>query len=90
MYTSQYTDLFFIYCEGLIMNTGNKNPIVIDEDLLFSQQSMYSPLVLDYVKNKYYFPLLNDSNSFGTVDKDAHMNAKIDSSINLVFKSDTS
>ena len=33
MQTAQYLDLFVNYCGGFIMNTGKKNPIVVDEIL---------------------------------------------------------
>ena len=48
---------------------------------------MSSPLVFDSVKkNRYNFPQLNHSNSFGTVDYDAPFYTKIDFSINHIFK----
>ena len=50
---------------------------------------MSSPLVFDSINSKYYFLLLNDSNNFGAVDYDAHINSKIDYSISLVFISIT-
>ena len=53
------------------------------------QSSFSSPLVFDSVEIKYYFPLLIDSNSAGTVDYDAYMITKINHSINHVFKSIT-
>ena len=61
--------IFFVtYRKSFHKNTGNKNSIVVNEDLSFSQHLMSSPLVFDSLKNKYYFPPVNDSNSFGTVD----------------------
>ena len=33
MQKTQYPDLFVIYREGFYMKTGNKNPIVVVEDL---------------------------------------------------------
>ena len=69
------------------MNTGNKNPNVDDEDIPFSQQPTSSPLVYDFKKNKKGFPPLNDSNSFSTVDSDAHVSTKIGYSIIHVFRS---
>ena len=71
------------------MNTGNKNPIVVDDNSSFSQQSTSSPLAFASVRTKYSFPPLNDSNSFRTVDYDAHNNTKVDYSINHVFISMT-
>ena len=42
-------DLFLTCREGFIMNTADKNWIVVDEDSSISQQSMFSPLVFDSV-----------------------------------------
>ena len=84
--TNVYTSVL-LYRVGFIMKTGNKNAIVVVEDLTLSQQPMSSPLVFDSVKIKSYFPPMNDSNSFGTVDYRAQINANIDDSINHVFKS---
>ena len=53
MYTTQHPVLFFIYREGFIMNLGIKNPIVVDEDLPFSQQPTSSPLVFDSVQKNF-------------------------------------
>ena len=50
---------------------------------------MSSPLDYDSVKSKYYFTPLIDSNSFGTVDYDADINAEVDYSVNHLFKSMT-
>ena len=72
MDTTQYLDLLVTYREGCKLNNGNKNSVVVNENPSFSQQSMSSALVFDSVKNKYCPPRLSDSNSFGTVDYDAH------------------
>ena len=50
MHTTQYLGFSFTYLEGFIMNTGNKNKIVANEDLSFSQQLTCSPLVFDSEK----------------------------------------
>ena len=63
--------MFVNYREGFHLNTGNQNSIVVDENLPFHQQSMFSQLILDSVKDKQIFPPVNFSNSFGTVDYDA-------------------
>ena len=76
MHTTQYHDLFVTYREGFNLTTGNKDTIVADENPLFSRQSISSPLLFDSVKNKIHYPPLKDSNSFGTVDYDAHINTK--------------
>ena len=87
MHTIQYPALIVTHPEGLNMNLGNKNPIVVDEDSSFSQQLMSSPIVFDSGKNKFELFRPNDSNSFGTVDFDANVNTKIDCSISHVVKS---
>ena len=46
---------------------------------------MSSPLVFDPLINKHYFPALNESKNFGTLNFDARINTKIDYSINHVF-----
>ena len=46
-------------------------------------------LVLDTSNNKFVFPALNVSNNFATIDFDAHINTKIDYTINHVFRSIT-
>ena len=81
-----YPDLFAIYHEGFKMKTGNKSPIVVDEDLSFSQQPTSQRLVFDSLQSEFYFPSLNDSNSFGTVDYDCHNNTKIGCTHNHVYK----
>ena len=45
-------------------------------------------LVLDTINNKFY-PALNVSNTFATIDYDAHINTKIDYTNNHVFRSIT-
>ena len=55
MQTTQYPHLLVPYCESNMLKTGNKNPIVVDEDLSFVQSSMSSPLVFDSVKMKFFF-----------------------------------
>ena len=70
------------------MNTGNINPIAVDEDSLFTQSySCHSlKLVFDSAKIKDYFSPFNDSNKFGTVDYDAYIKFKIDYSTKHVLK----
>ena len=69
------------------MNTGNENPIVVDEVLSFSHHPTSSRLVFDSVKKiKYQFSPLNDSNCFGTLDYDDRPITNKDYSINHVFK----
>ena len=67
--------------EVLMKRSGNKNPVVVDEDPLFTQSSMSSPLVFDSVNTNIYFSLLNDSNTSGAVDYVAQIYTKISYSI---------
>ena len=46
-------------------------------------------IVLDNSNNKFVFSALNVSNSFATIDYDAHINTKIDYTVNHVFCSMT-
>ena len=46
-------------------------------------------IVLDTSNNKFIFPALNVSNNFATIAYDAHINTKIDYTINHVFRSMT-
>ena len=55
MHATQYIAFFITYHEGLNLNTGNKNTIVVDEDSFFSQQQTSSPLVFDSVKAQITF-----------------------------------
>ena len=89
MHKIHYPNLFVSYRECFKINTGRKNPIVVDEDLSCIKQPTNSPLVFDSVKNKGFFPPLNSllPTSFGTVEYDAHIKAKIEHSINHVFNS---
>ena len=68
------------------MNTGNKNSIVVVKEPSLTQSAMSSLLIIDSEKNQFYFPPLNDSNNFGALDNDAHLNTKIGYSINYIFK----
>ena len=63
------------------MNNGQPRPhSMIDQGI--SGQIQY-----DDTNKKYIFPALNISNTFATLDYDAHINTKIDFTINYVFKS---
>ena len=51
MYTTQLPELFVTHREGFfITNTGNKNSIVVDDDLSIVQQPTSSLLDFDSVK----------------------------------------
>ena len=50
MHTTQYPDLFVTDPEGFNMNTGKKNPTVVDQKPLLTENSMSSAAVFDSVK----------------------------------------
>ena len=50
-------------------------------------QKISGKLQFDTSNQKYIFPALKMSNNFATLDYDAHINTKIDFTINHVFKS---
>ena len=50
-------------------------------------QNNYWKIQFDTSNQKYKFPALNVLNNFATLDYDAHINTKIDFTINNVFKS---
>ena len=80
LYSTQYSDLFVTYTDGFNMHTGQPNPhIMIDEYIS-------SKIILDNSNNKFVFPAINVSNNFATIDYDAHINTKIDYTINHVFR----
>ena len=65
------------------MHKGQPNPhSMIDENIS-------GKIVIDTSNNKFVFPALNVSNNFATIDYDAHINTKIDYTINHVFCSMT-
>ena len=83
LYFTQYSDTFVANTDGFNMLTGQPNP-----------QSMINEYIsgkigLDNSNNKFKFPALNVSNNFATFDYDAHINTKIDYTINHVFRSMT-
>ena len=80
MHTTEQLDSFVTYREGLMMNSGNKNPNSVDEIPRFTKSFMSLRLCFVRVKNKYHFPPLNDSNSLGTADFDAYIITKTDPS----------
>ena len=80
LYSPQYSDLFVTYTEGFNMQTGQPSPGFIIEYIS-------GKIELNNSNNKYVFPALNVSNNFATIDYDAHMNTKIDYTVNHVFLS---
>ena len=83
LYSTQNSDLFVTYTEGFNMHTGQPNPTSMINDYISGK------IVLNNSNNKYIFPALNVSNNFATIDYDAHINTKIDYTINHVFRSMT-
>ena len=65
------------------MHTGQPNPTSIINEYIAGKT------VLNNSNNKYIFPALNVSNNFARIDNDAHINTKIDYTINHVFRSMT-
>ena len=82
LYSTQYSDLFVTYTEGFNMHTGQPNPSSMIHEHISGK------LIIDN-SNKYIFPALNVSNNFATIDYEAHINTKIDYTINHVFRSMT-
>ena len=86
MQTTQYPDLFFCHLPWrFYYKYCKQNPIVADEDLSFNQTVKVFICSLWLCKSKYYFPPLNDPNSFGTPDYDANIFPEINYSIEHVF-----
>ena len=65
------------------MHTGQPNPQSMINEYISGK------IVLDRSNNNFIFPALNVSNNFATIDYDAHINTKIDYTINHVFRSMT-
>ena len=81
--STQYEDIFVTYLDGFDMNTGQPKPhSIIDQNISGKKQ-------FDSSNKKYIFPALNIANNFATIDYDAHINTKLDFTINHVFKSMT-
>ena len=88
LHLTQYPDLFITYTEGFNMQTGKPNPLQLPQDEQYNQlttQLISGKLI--HTKDKLLFPALNSSNNFATIDYEAHINTKLDYSINHVFKS---
>ena len=83
LYSTQYSDLFVTYTNGFNMHTGQPNLQSIINEYISGK------IVLDNSNNKLIFPALNVSNNFSTIAYDAHINTKIDYTINHVFRSMT-
>ena len=81
LYSTQYSDLFVTYTDGFNMHTGQPNPHSMIDEYISGK------IILDNSNSKFVFPALNVSNNFATIDYDAHINTKIDYTINHVFRS---
>ena len=76
-----YSALCVTYTDCINMHTGQPNPQSINNEYISGK------IVLDNSNIKFKFPALNFSDNFATIDYDAHMNTKIDYTINHVFRS---
>ena len=65
------------------MHRGQPNPQSMINEYLSGK------IVLNTSNNKNMFPALNVSNNFASIDYDAHINTKVDYTINHVFCSMT-
>ena len=65
------------------MHTGQSHPQSMPNEITSGK------IVLNNSKNKFISRALNVSKSFATIDFDAHINTKIDYTINHVFRSMT-
>ena len=83
LFATQYEDIFVICLDGFDMNT------VQPESHSIKHQNISGKIQFDNSNKKYIFPALNISNCFATIDYDAHIDTKIDFTINHVFKSMT-
>ena len=83
LFSTQCFDLFVTYTDGFSMHTGQPNPHSMIDEYISGK------IVLDNSNNKFVFPALNVSNNFASIDYDAHINTKIDYTINHVFHSMT-
>ena len=79
--STQNEDIFVTYLDNFDINNGQPRPhSMIDQKIIGKIQ-------FDTSNQHYIFPALNVSNNFATLDYDAHINTKIDFTINHVFKS---
>ena len=80
-YSTQYETIFVTYLDGFDMSNGQPRPHSIID------RKISGKILFDTSNQKYIFPALNVSNKLATLDYDAHINTKIDFTINHVFKS---
>ena len=81
LYSTQYDDISVTYLVGFDMNNGQPRPHSIID------QNISGRIQFDTSNQKFIFSAINVSNNFATLDYDAHINTKIDFTINHVFKS---
>ena len=77
LFSTQYSELSVTYTDGFNMHTGQPYPQSIFNEYVSSK------IVLK-TSNKIMFRALKVSNNFATIDYDAHINKKIDYTINHV------
>ena len=88
LYITLYPDIFITYKEGFNMHTGKPNPLRLPQNERYNQlTTQLSSGKLIHTQDKFLFPALNSSNNFATIDYEAHINTKIDYSIDHVIKS---
>ena len=83
LYSTQNDDIFVTYLDGFDMDNGQPRPHSIID------QNISGRIHFDTSNQKYIFHALNVSNNFATLEYDAHINTKIDFTMNHVFKSMT-
>ena len=81
LYSTKYDEIFVTYLDGFDMNNGQPRPHSIID------QNISGRIQFDTSSQKEIFLALNVSYNFATLDPDAHINTKIDFTINHVFKS---
>ena len=81
VYSTQYDNIFVTYLDGFDRNNGQPRPHSIID------QNISGRIQFDTSNQKYKFSALKLSNNLSTFDYDAHINTKIDITINHVFKS---
>ena len=71
------------------MHTGKLNPLQLPQNEQYNQiTTQLGSGKLIHTQDKFLFPAaLNSCNNFATINYEAHINTKIDCSINHVFKS---
>ena len=79
LFSTQYEDIFVTYLDGFDMNTGQPKPHSIID------QNISGKIEFDNSNKKYLFPALIISNKFATIEYYAHINTKIDFTINHVL-----